>query len=316
MKDLYQCLDLTRAASQSEIKKSFRKLTAQYHPDRNPGNKAAEERFKEVSQAYDVLSDPDRRKDYDEFGEMSLTQGFDRERARAYKRARSSAGGYSGGFPPGGFQDFGDARSASFDDLLSRLFGGAKAPPGAGGFHRGPQRGADISGEVSISFLDALKGTQVPVQISSDNQTSRSLDVKIPAGIADGSKVRLRGQGGSGQPAGDVVLTVRVKPGRHLERTGNDLRMRLPVTALEAYRGDPVDVPTPWGTLTLRLPSGSQSGQTLRLKGKGVRIKGKAQGDLFVTLEVQLPPSGDADLLEALERLQANSDARANLEVA
>lgn len=316
VKDLYQCLDLTRAASQSEIKKSFRKLTAKYHPDKNPGDKACEERFKEVSQAYDVLSDPDRRKDYDEFGELSLTQGFDRERARAYG-GRGRPGGFSGaGFPGGGFQDFGDARNASFDDLISRLFGGAggSAAPG-GGFQRAPRRGADIRGEVQISFRDSLHGTQVPVQISRDNGPPKSVDVRIPAGVADGAKLRLRGQGGAGQPAGDVVLTVRVKPSRLLQRDGFHLRMRLPITALEAYRGGPVDVPTPWGSLSLRIPAGSQSGQTLRLRDKGVQVQGKAKGDLYLTLEVQLPPAGDEELLAALERLQAKSDARANLEV-
>ncbi|NVB41676.1 J domain-containing protein [Pseudenhygromyxa sp. WMMC2535] len=326
MKDLYASLGVERTASQDEIKKTYRKLTRQFHPDKNPGDKAAEERFKEVSQAYEVLGDKEKRELYDEFGEMSLTQGFDAERARAYKQARSQGfgGGYGGspgfgggGFGPGGFSynfnDFGDARETSFDDLLSRLFGGGRVHAGADAFGRGAprsRRGQDVHGEISVTLMDSLLGVTVPLRVETNGDSARTLDVKVPEGITDGGKLRLRGQGGQGDPAGDIILTVRVLPGKNLQRDGTNLRSKLPVTALEAYRGGPVDVPTPWGPVTMRLPAGVQNGQTMRLRDKGVRLRGEPRGDLFVTLDVRLPPPGDEELLAVLERLQGEEELR------
>jgi curved DNA-binding protein len=323
MKDLYQSLGVERSASQEEIKKAYRSLTRRYHPDKNPGDKSAEERFKEVSNAYEVLGDAEKRTLYDEFGEMSLTQGFDAERARAYKQARSQGyGSYPGGFGPGGFggagpgygfSDFGDARETSFDDLLSRLFGGGRVEGDIfGRAGRGPttRRGADLHGEIKVSLLDSLLSVTVPLRIESGAGQSRTLDVRVPEGITDGSKLRLREQGGSGDPPGDIILTVGVMPGRNLERDGTNLRMKLPVTAYEAYRGGPIDVPTPWGSVTMKLPPGTQNGQTLRLRDKGVRIKGEPRGDLFVTVDIRMPEGGDAELLAALERLQGEDALR------
>jgi len=317
MKDLYQSLGVERSAPQDEIKKTYRSLTRQFHPDKNPGDKAAEERFKEVSQAYEVLSDPDKRSLYDEFGDVSLTQGFDAERARAYKQARS--GGFGGGGPGGfsgygGFSDFGDARETSFDDLLSRMFGGGRVHGDAfGRGARGPvsRRGGDIHGEISVSLLDSLLGVTVPLRVeSAAGGETRTLDVRVPEGITDGGKLRLREQGGQGSPPGDIILTIRVKPGRNLERDGTNLRMKLPVTAFEAYRGGPIDVPTPWGSVTMKLPPAIQNGQTLRLREKGVRIRGEARGDLFVTLDIRMPEGGDDELLAVLERLQGDEALR------
>jgi curved DNA-binding protein len=325
VKDLYETLGVSRSASKDEIKKAYRDATRKYHPDRNPGDKAAEEKFKDVSVAYDVLSDEDKKKLYDEFGDVSLTQGFDAERARAYKQAQTSgyggfpgSGGFRGGFGPGDsgmFHDFGEARETNFDDLLSRLFGGGRVrtegrrPPRS-------RKGMDIAGEISVSFLDALSGVTVPLRIDSPEEgKSRTLDVKVPQGMPDGGKLRLRGQGGPGHPAGDIILTVNVRSHPRLRREGSNLRMDLPVTALEAYRGGPVDVPTPWGTLTLKLKPGSQNGQTLRLRGKGVKQSGKDPGDLLVTLDVRMPDAGDDALLEALTRLQDHANVREGLAV-
>lgn len=322
MKDLYQSLGVSRTASADEIKKAYRKLTRQYHPDRNPGDKAAEDRFKEVSTAYDVLSDAKKRELYDEFGEVSLTQGFDPERARAYKRAqRGGFGGARsgfGGFGPGDsgtfFHDFGEARETSFDDLLSRLFGGARVRT-EGGFRQAPRRGVDISGEITVGFLDSLHGVTVPLRIEGADGQSRTLDVKVPAGMIDGGKLRLRGQGGPGKPPGDILLTVRVKEHPRISREGNDLRMKVPITAYEAYGGGPIDVQTPWGTVTLKLPPGSQNGQVLRLRGKGVSLPGKSPGDLLVVLDVRMPRPGNERLLETLASLQSGEDPRAGLEL-
>ncbi len=317
MKDLYQSLGVKRDASKAEVKKAFRKLTQQFHPDKNPGDKKAEERFKEVSTAYEVLGDEDKRKLYDEFGEMSLTQGFDAKRARAYKQARSGFGrGGPGGFPGGNFSNFNDARGTNFDDLLSQLFGGGQVRDADDMFSsaRGRRRATthNIEGEITVNFSDALFGTTVPLQVSSRGGKKRTLDVRVPQGMRDGGKLRLRGQGG-GSPPGDILLTVNVRKHRLLRREGDNLHMDLPVTALEAYRGGKIDVPTPWGAVTLKLPAGAQSGQQVRLKGRGVKQARKPDGDLMLTLSVKLPDKGDEELLAALERLQQDTDVRASL---
>ncbi|MEZ4385333.1 MAG: DnaJ C-terminal domain-containing protein [Nannocystaceae bacterium] len=330
MKDLYDVLGVSRNAEAKEIKKAFRKLTQQFHPDKNPGDTAAEERFKEVSTAYEVLGDTDKRQLYDEFGEISLTQGFDAERARAYKQARSGfgggggggfpgGGGFQGGFPGGGgggfsFSNFSDARGTQFDDLLSQLFGGGRVRDaddlfGAARGRRPAATSHDISGEITVDFVDALLGVTVPLKIESQSGNNRTLDVKVPQGISDGGKLRLRGQGG-GSPPGDIILTVRVRTHPKLERDGMNLLMDLPITALEAYRGGPIDVPTPWGVLTIKLGPGSQNGQTLRLRGKGVKLGKKPPGDLLITLDVRLPKAGSQELLEALEALQEGENPR------
>lgn len=335
MKDLYSVLGVSRTADAAEIKKAFRKLTQQYHPDKNPGDKKAEDKFKDVSTAYDVLSDPERRKNYDEFGDMALTQGFDPARARAYREAARGGGrrpgagpGFGGG--PGGFDadghfnfsNFGDARGVSFDDLLSQLFGGGRVVDpfagGAMGGRGGPRRpvstrGHDIEGEVTIDFTQLLRGAVIPLRIESETGGARTLDVKVPAGVADGGKLRLRGQGGGGDPAGDIILTIKVAPHPRLKREGNNILMSVPVTALEAVRGGAVDVPTPTGPVSLKLKPGSQNGQTLRLRGKGFAPAGSEPGDLLVTLDVRLPTAADPDLVAALERLQAGLDVRAEL---
>ncbi|PRP92172.1 Chaperone protein DnaJ [Enhygromyxa salina] len=324
MKDLYQSLGVERSASQDEIKKAYRALTRKHHPDKNPGDKASEERFKEVSQAYEVLGDQDKRQLYDEFGEMSLTQGFDPDRARAYQRARAGgfggAPGGAGGWPGargGGhqsysFSDFGDARETSFDDLLSRLFGGGRIDGDVFGRGARPQhrRGEDIHGKIQVTLMDSLLGVVVPLRVEDRSGTPRTLDVRVPEGISDGAKLRLREQGGPGTPPGDIILTVGVLPGRNLERDGTNLRLKVPVTALEAYRGGPIDIPTPWGPVTMKLPAGTQNGQTLRLREKGVRIRGEARGDLLVTIDVRMPEAGDEELLAALERLQGETTLR------
>lgn len=321
MKDLYEVLGVSKDADQAQIKRAFRKLTQQFHPDRNPNDKSAEERFKEVSTAYEVLGDADKRKLYDEFGEMSLTQGFDPERARAYKQART--GGFSGGFRggPAGFhfENFGDARETSFDDLLSQLFGGGRVREDLfGGRGRGQhaytsQKGHDIEGSIEVDFLDALRGVTVPLRIDSADGHSRTLDVKVPQGISDGGKLRLRGQGGAGNPPGDIILTVHVRPHQFLRRKDQDLHLDLPVTAFEAYRGGPVDVPTPWGAITVKLPEGAQNGQKMRIRGKGIQAVGKPPGDLFIHLNLRMPRAGDKDLLNALESLQGHENVRSGL---
>ncbi|MEM6996022.1 MAG: DnaJ C-terminal domain-containing protein [Myxococcota bacterium] len=312
MKELYQVLGVERSASADEIKKAYRKRTRENHPDRHPGDKAAEERFKQANAAYEVLGDEKKRKLYDEFGEMSLTQNFDPSRARAYNRAqrqRAATPGFSPDDLGPMFDDVSQAQHTSFDDLLSRLFGGGRVA--SGGRRQG--RGANIEGDVKVSLMDSLHGVTVPLRVEGADGEARTLDVKVPKGVSDGGKLRLRGQGGEGKPRGDIVLTIRVTPGRRMTRRGNDLKLTVPVTAFEALRGGPVDIPTPWGPVTVKLPRGSQNGQTLRLRGKGVQPKGKNPGDLLVTLEVKLPDDPSDALLAALEEAQGTEHVRAGL---
>lgn len=316
VKDPYATLGVRRTASTDEIKKAYRKLTRQLHPDRNPGDRAAEERFKDVSVAYEVLADPEKRAQFDEFGAASLTQGFDPARARAYKEAQSRYAGAGVGQEFGPefeyFHDFGEARETSFDDLLSRLFGGGRVRTEVG--RPRTRRGADIEGDVAVSFVDALHGVTVPLRIEGADGAGRTIDVKVPQGVGDGAKLRLRGQGGKGSPAGDIILTVGVRAHPRIDRDGNDLRMSVPVTALEAYRGGPIDVRTPWGHVTVRLPAASQNGRTLRVRGHGVRHPSKPAGDLLMTLDVRLPTAeNDAELIAALDRLQGGANPRGGL---
>lgn len=313
MRDLYKVLGVSRTAAPDEVKKAYRKATRDNHPDRNPGDAAAEERFKEANAAYEVLGDTKKRGLYDEFGEMSLTQNFDASRARAYNQAQQQRA-RTPGFPSGDdlgpmFDDVSQAQHTSFDDLLSRLFGGGRVA--SGGRRQG--RGANIEGDIKVSLMDALHGVTVPLRVEGTDGEARTLDVKVPPGMPDGGKLRLRGQGGDGSPNGDIVLTVRVSAGRRLIRRGNDLKLTVPVTAFEALRGGPIDVPTPWGPVTLKLPRSSQNGQTLRLRGKGVRPKGKDAGDLLVTLDVRLPEEAEDALLAELEKAQGELQVRAGL---
>ena len=312
MKDLYKVLGVDRGASDDDVKKAYRKVTRESHPDRNPGDKAAEERFKEANGAYETLGDSKKRALYDEFGEMSLTQNFDAARARAYNNARRQRA-TAPGFPPEDlgpmFDDVSQAQHTSFDDLLSRLFGGGRVA--GGGRRRG--RGANIEGEISVSLMDSLHGVTVPLRIEGADGEARTLDVKVPPGMPDNGKLRLRGQGGDGQPKGDILLTVRVAAGRRMTRRGNDLKLTVPVTALEALSGGPIDVPTPWGPVSLKLPACSQNGQTLRLRGRGVKPRGKDAGDLLVTLDVRLPEKASDALLAELVKVQGHDHVREGL---
>jgi curved DNA-binding protein len=312
-KDLYAALGVPKDVSADDLKKAYRKLTRRFHPDRNPGNKQAEERFKEVSNAYDILSEPSKRALYDEFGEMSLTLGFDADRARRYKQAQAQAQADAARGPHGFddsdlLEDIGDPRATNFDDFLSRMFG--RRSGGAGPQRRGSRAGIDIAGEIHVAMMDALAGTTVQMRVEVSDGDQRSITVRVPAGIGDGGKLRVRGHGGAGDPPGDLILTVVVEKHPRISREGDDLRMSVPVTAFEAYRGGPVDVKTPWGTVALKLPAGAQNGSTLRVRGHGVRVANKPPGDLLVVLDVRLPPPGNAKLLEALADAQAGQDPR------
>ena len=297
--DLYKDLGVSRGATQDEIKKAYRKLAAQFHPDRNPNNKSAEERFKAVNRAHQVLGDAQKRALYDEFGEVALREGFDAEAARAYSRARSPFSGVNRG--PGGFSFEDILGNGNIGDIFGEMFRG-----GVGRTTRRSSKGMDLTSEVSVDLLSAIRGTQVLVSVHGTD----GIQVRIPPGAGDGDKVRVAGHGMPGHmggPNGDLLITVRVQPHPCFERDGLDLKLDLPLTPGEAFDGAKVTVPTPHGDVSLKVPRGTQSGLVTRLRGKGVQRKDKV-GDLYVRFLVKLPAPSKAvakavaELDEALMR--------------
>lgn len=298
--DPYAVLGVARTASEAEIRKAYRKLAKALHPDLNPGDKAAEERFKKVSQAYDLLGDAEKRKRYDA-GEIDA-QG--QERPRGYYRswseqpAGSARAGTAGG--PGG-----DSFAAGdLDDLLAELFGrgggagfsGFGNGPGGGRGSR-PVRGQDVRYRLELDLLDAVNGG--PRRITLPD--GRTLEVKVPPGTRDGQTLRLAGQGLPGRhgaPAGDAYVEIAVRPHPFFTREGDDLRLDLPVTLKEAVTGAKVRVPTPDGAVMMSLPKGASSGRVLRVRGKGAPDGKGGRGDLLARLMIVLPDPPDA----ALER--------------
>lgn len=312
--DLYSVLGVPKTADAATIKKAYRKLAKDLHPDTNPGNKAAEARFKTVNHAFDVLHDPKKRGVYDEFGEDGLRDGFDPERARQYKAWQGQPGGGAGGGR--------GARSVSFEDLF-----GAQSQNGGSGFEgfgdlfsggrrrRGPQKGADVEAELQIDFTAAVKGSTMELSIG-----GRPVTVRIPAGADEGSRLRIPAQGApsqSGGAPGDLFLTLHVAAHAHFKRDGEDLHLDLPLTVKEAFAGGKVRVPTVGGAVSLKVPPGTQSGHTLRVRGKGVHKKDRAPGDLYVHFQIILPESQDpelAKLIDALEKFQP-LDPRTGIEL-
>jgi curved DNA-binding protein len=297
-RDFYEVLGVSRNADQSEIQRAYRKLARQLHPDINkePG---AEERFKEVSEAYDVLSDPEQRKKYDAFGEDFRRVPDDAD-ADAWRQSRAYAGagggpGAGGGWPGGGassggvrFSDFeGDI---DIEDLLGGMFGGRGRGRGRGGW--GPIPGSDHETEVEITVEEAYHGTKRSLTIQGP-EGPRTLDVDIPAGVVDGQRIRLRGQGGDGTgggAAGDLYLVARITPHPRYRVTGRDLHVTLPLSPWEAALGASVTIETPGGPATVNVPPGTSSGRRLRLKGRGLpNPKGK-DGDLYAEAQIRVPP--------------------------
>lgn len=332
-KDLYRILGVSKQASLDEIKAAYRKLARQYHPDRNPDNPQAEEKFKEIAVAYEVLGDEEKRKLYDEFGLAGIRPGFDPDQARQYQRwsQGNPFGNFSGGSPHGGGADF--DLSSLFDQLFggrggfsgfggfggSNGFGRAGGPGGPGGFGNfgsgqpwgqgvpEPSPGQDIERTVPIEFLEAVLGTQKEIQLP-HLKDSKPLRVTIPPGVTEESRIRLAHKGYPGQhggPPGDMYLIPRINSHPLFSRDGNNILLSVPITPLEAYQGTSIDVPTPTGPVTMRIPAGSQSGQKLRLKGKGIAgHKKQPAGDMFITLQVVLPAVEKPEIKSLLEQLQ------------
>ena len=320
--DFYTVLGVPRNADAETIKKAYKKLARDLHPDKNPGNKSAELRFKTVNQAYDALHDEKKRKLYDEFGEDALREGFDVNKARAYKQwqAGAAANGRGGG---GGF-GFPGAQRVNLEDLFDGDMGGggydARDPFGdlfGRGRRRGPQRGQDLEQEITVDFASAVRGTTLQMKKPGDVMPTT---VRIPPGADDGSRMRIAGQGApspSGGPPGDLILVVKVKPHPLFQRKGDDLQIEVPITVSEAMKGAKVTVPTFDGSVAVKVPPGSGSGTTLRVKGKGVgRKTGKGEvGDLYVRLMVQVP-SASAELDKLADEIAKHEkDPRENLKI-
>lgn len=306
--DLYSVLGVARTADADAIKKAYRKLAAKYHPDRNPG-KTNEGRFKQLTQAYEVLRDPKKRAAYDEFGELVLQPGFDADRARAAKQWGAQYGAGPGGGQAFHF-DLGDlfggmqgGAPAGAADLFGDLFG-RKRRGGAGAGRAAPVRGGDLASEVTVDFVQALRGTTV--NLPDPHNPLDKITVRVPAGATDGSRLRVRGHGerGAGNgPAGDLVLTIRVRPHKHFRVQGDELLLELPITIQEAYSGAQVPVPTAQGVVKLTIPKRAQSGQVVRLRGKGMARKGGGVGDLLVRFLVTYPTDDDPEVSDAVGTL-------------
>jgi molecular chaperone DnaJ len=382
-KDYYAVLGVAKNASAAEIKKAYRKLAQQHHPDANAGNPAAEERFKDVSAAYDVLGDEDKRKAYDRVRDMAAA-GYG---AGGFPGAGGPGGGFGGGFPgagtggSGGFPGGFSYENVDLGDLLGDVFGAGRGRRSRGGPR--VRRGADLETDVRVSFDDAMHGATVPVKISGpatcstcrgsgaapgtqpttcpqcggDGQIAvnqglfsmaqtcprcegsgrivetpcptcrgtgaerrtRRLQVKVPAGVKDGARIKLAGKGepgGAGVPPGDLYVRVRVERDRVFGRKGDDLTLELPVTYPEAALGSQVQVPTLNGPVTLKVPAGTPSGKTFRIKGKGAPKRG-GHGDLLVTVNVDVPgklSKREKQLLQELKDAR-NDSPRADLGV-
>ncbi|MEN9967815.1 MAG: hypothetical protein RL036_1048 [Actinomycetota bacterium] len=296
-KDFYKILGVSKDVSEAELKKTYRKLSRQFHPDTNPGDAKAEARFKEISEAYSVLSDKDQRAEYDQMRAMG-------------PGARAGFGG--GGFP-GGFHGGANFGGAGFEDVFANLFGG-----GGGGFGgpRGPQRGQDLTTSQTLDFIDGVKGTTIKLSLRAGAEPTT---IKIPAGVSDGQKIKIAGKGNpspNGGPAGDLIITVTVKPHPVFTRDGNNIRVVVPITFSEAVLGATIQVPTLGGDpVKLKVAPGTPNGRVLRVKGRGV-VTAKAEGDLLATVEIAVPSHVSDKAKKALEEfdgLLPDEDPRADL---
>ncbi len=352
-RDYYDILGVKRDATAKEIKQAYRRLARKHHPDVNPGDRTAEERFKEISEAYECLSDPEKRRQYDQFG-------------AAWRQAQAGGQAYPGGVRVD-FGDFAQQWGGGLEDIFGDLFRHATTSRGGAGRIRRVQRGQDVEYEIEIPFEEALKGTQKTLSLtisdtcpdcqgiggstqtcpacqgSGVSQTGRgifnigspcprcqgtgeevtsrcntcrgtgevlrrrSIKVKIPAGISDGKKIRIAGEGARGThgaPNGDLILTVRVAQDPFFERRGDDLHCEVPITFIEAVLGADIRVPTPDGQVTLKVPPGTRSGQSLRLKGKGVpHLGNQGSGDLYVKVNITAPKKLTREQRALIEKL-------------
>ena len=280
-KDFYKILGVDKKSTADEIKKKYRSLARDLHPDKTSGDAALEEKFKAVSEAYDILSDPKKRAEYDEARSLFERGGF---------RAPTGGGNYQGG-------DFSDIfGGGNPQDIFANLFGGA-------GMRRGPRKGQDLQTESTITFKESIFGTTLDLKLSTDGKAAQSITARVPAAVNDGAKIRVKGKGAPGEGGpGDLFILLTVKPHPIFSRKGENLLLTLPVTFGEATLGADIKIPTLNGEdVTVRLAAGTPTGRVLRVKGRGI-TKGSTVGDLLVTIEVQVPRRVEGEALEALKK--------------
>ncbi|HWA97629.1 MAG TPA: DnaJ C-terminal domain-containing protein [Pirellulales bacterium] len=307
--DFYKTLGVSRSASAEEIQKAYRDLARKYHPDLNPDDKTAKKKFQEVQAAFDVLGDQSKREMYDRYGSSFESAGQHPGGGRA---SWTTSGGEGGGFEDVDLSQmfgggFGGEAGGGFADLFNQFRGarGGSTRSGRRGRNGPRPRASDIESETEIPFNLAVTGGEFHLQVTRASGVE-TLTVKIPPGVDEGSKIRLRGQGepgAEGGPAGDLFLKVHVAPHPFFTRKGNNLHVRLPVALREAVDGAQVDVPTPRGTVSLKVPPGTSSGAKLRVRGYGVATKGKEPGDLFAEVQIVLPPNLDAEARALIAKL-------------
>jgi len=320
MKDPYEVLGVAKTASEADIKKAFRTLAKKHHPDKHAGDASAQKRFQEISGAYDILGDKEKRAQFDAgaIGADGNPRGFD-PRAGGFQQGHpfgSGFGGFGGQGGPGArdfhfsFDEAQGGGGAGFEDFFADLMGGGRR---AGGRSGRAAKGEDFSAAVTVSFDEAATGGTRRVVL----QNGEQIDVKIPVGVKDGQVVRVKGRGGAGRGGGangDILLTVSVAPHPFMTRDGNDIRMDLPVTLKEAVLGGKVPVPTLTGTVSLTVPANSNTGTVLRLKGKGIAARGaEPAGDFYVRLVISLPDQPDESLRNFAQGWPANYDPRAKM---
>jgi DnaJ-class molecular chaperone len=301
--DPYAILGVKREATQDEIRSAYRQLAKKLHPDLNPGDKQAEEKFKQVSVAYDLLGDPDKRARF-ERGEIDAS-GAERPRERYYRDFHAADAQDHAYSTTGGFADF-----MENEDILAEILGRGE------GRTRFRIRGQDVHYRLPVDFVEAVNGATKRITMP-DGAT---LDVAIPAGTRDRQILRLRGKGGGGvggAPSGDALVEIEVRPHKLFTRKGDDIHLELPISLPEAVLGAKLDVPTPTGAVRMTVPKGASTGRVLRLKGKGVARQDGSRGDEYVTLKIVLPEPLDAEIEEFARRWQAgqNHDPRRGLEV-
>lgn len=312
--DLYQRLGLKRGASEAEIKKAYRSLAKQLHPDRNKDNPDAAKRFGEITAAYDLLSDKDKRAQYDR-GEID-------EDGNPKMPFGGGFGGHSAGPRPGagpGFDqfNFGGAEGADLSDLFEGLFGAGGGPRGRtggpfSGFRRGqPQKGADVAYRLKVTFDDAVALKPQRITLAD----GKTIDLKLPSGLEDGTRIRLAGKGQEGPGGrGDAIVTIEISPHRLFRRDGNNIRIDLPVSLKEAVLGAKVKVPTPEGPVMVTIPKDTSSGKVLRLKGRGFTAKDGKRGDQLITVQIEIP-ANDSELQRFAEEWRGAGNPRSSLGV-